>query len=208
MGDSYSTFEGYIPEGYPYYYNPEDGNTDVRNVNETWWHKIISETKSDLILNNSWSGSTIGYTGYYGSDCSQTSSFIFRFRELLKNNFFIDNDINTIFVFGGTNDDWCGAPLGELKNSDWQESDLYNVLPAITYFMYTLRKNMPNATIIWIINTELKSEITECMINSAELYGITAITLKDIDKTHGHPTIKGMNQIKNQILNKIYHSEY
>lgn len=203
FGDSYSTFEGCIPEGYAVYYNPNGGDTDVRNVKETWWHQLISETKSNLILNNSWSGSTIGYTGYNNSDCSKSSSFIFRFRELLKNNFFVDNDINTIFVFGGTNDSWSGAPLGEFKASDWQESDLYNVLPAISYFMDTLKKNLPDTKIIWVINTELKPEITECMIKSAELYGITVVPLQNIDKSCGHPSVKGMEQIKNQILNSL-----
>ena len=68
IGDSYSTFKGYIPEGYAPYYTNEPGNTDVRRVEETWWHQLQAETDCRILLNNSWSGSTICYTGYNDVD--------------------------------------------------------------------------------------------------------------------------------------------
>ena len=38
FGDSYSTFAGYIPDGYAVYYSTEEREqTDVRRVEETWW---------------------------------------------------------------------------------------------------------------------------------------------------------------------------
>ena len=94
FGDSYSTFEGYIPKGFAVYYSESgSGETDVRNVKETWWHRLISETNSDLIQNNSWSGSTICYTGYNG-DCSETSSFICRLNKLIDAGFFKENEFH------------------------------------------------------------------------------------------------------------------
>ena len=75
FGDSHSTFKGHIPAGYAVYYREEDGATDVRNVKETWWHQVIAQKELNLVLNNSWSGSTIGYTGYDNTDNSETSSF-------------------------------------------------------------------------------------------------------------------------------------
>ena len=76
FGDSYSTFKGFIPQGYVDYYRPE-GNpkTDLLHVEETWWHRLITKTESTLLLNDSWSGSTVCNTGYNG-DCSKTNSFI------------------------------------------------------------------------------------------------------------------------------------
>ena len=69
FGDSYSTFNGYIPEGYRTYYSEEWRNeTDVRKVEETWWKQFLSATGASLTQNNSWSGSTIGYTGYNNED--------------------------------------------------------------------------------------------------------------------------------------------
>ena len=65
FGDSYSTFENFIPAGYAVHYF-ENGRpeTDVTKVSQTWWHQVVTEADLNLILNNSWSGSTICYTGY------------------------------------------------------------------------------------------------------------------------------------------------
>ena len=142
MGDSYSTFEGYNPEGYRLYYAPvprPDTNTDVVKVEHTWWHRLLSQVEAKLILNNSWSGSTICYTGYNGDDNSHTCAFIYRLRQLVEEGFFEKNKIDTVFVFGGTNDNWCGAPLGEKKLSDWTEEELYSVRPAVYCYMDLLK---------------------------------------------------------------------
>ena len=82
FGDSYSTYEGYIPKGYAVYYNGHRGAVpDVFDVNNTWWRMLANRLLLDIVENNSWSGSTVGYTGYGGSDCSHSSSFIYRFEE-------------------------------------------------------------------------------------------------------------------------------
>ena len=204
FGDSYSTFERFVPDGYAVYYS-ENGRpeTDVTRVDQTWWHQVITEADLDIILNNSWSGSTICYTGYNNTDCSKTSSFIHRLHTLVRQGFFDKNNINTVFVFGGTNDSWANAPLGTMKNENWEHKDLFFVLPAITYFFKTLRDNLPQAHIYCLINTELKPEISAGMKIACQIYGITEISFETIDKNCGHPTIKGMEDIKNAVLNVL-----
>jgi len=204
FGDSYSTFEGYIPEGYGAYYPTEESiETNVRYVEETWWHQVISEIGGSLILNNSWSGSTIGHTGYNGQDCSGFSSFIFRFRELKEKGFFTENKIDTVFVFGGTNDSWSDAPVGKIKLSDWVEKDLFFVLPAVAYFLHDVKNTLPEAKVYCLINTELKPEIMEGMAGIAKASGVTPITFNNIEKCCGHPTVQGMIDIKNQVMSVI-----
>lgn len=204
FGDSYSTFEGYIPDGYAtYYYDEPQKNTDVTKVEHTWWHQLATKTHSNLILNNSWSGSPICYTGYDNTDCSMTTSFIYRLRQLKTQGFFDKNTIDTVFVFGATNDNWCGANLGELKFSDWTEKDFYNVLPALCYFFNLLKEYLPNTDIVCIVNTELKDEIVNAFSQICTCHNIKNVVLKDIDKSDGHPTIKGMTQICQQILENI-----
>ena len=204
FGDSYSTFENFIPDGYAAYYTKAGHpGTDVRRVEETWWHQVITKADMNLILNNSWSGSTICYTGYNNTDCSQSSSFIYRLRKLIEQGFFEKNKVDTVFVFGGTNDSWADASIGTLKYGNWNEKDLYSVLPAISYFLKTLKDKLPEARIYCLINTELKSEIFEGMREACRIYGITEITFDAIDKECGHPTIKGMQDIKNTVLNII-----
>lgn len=202
FGDSYSTFAGYIPEGNACYYSetprPE---TDVTKVQQTWWHQLMAETNSNLILNDSWSGSTVGYTGWNGVDNSKSASFIYRLRQLIARGFFEENKIDKVFVFGGTNDSWCNAPLGEVKEQTWEETDFYSVLPAIDYYLHLLKETLPQAKIYCLINTELKTEIVSCMKIACERYGITTVTFDSIDKRCGHPTIQGMKDIKNEVLN-------
>ena len=196
IGDSYSTFEGYIPNGFEAYYP----KLDVDEAGKTWWQTFAQKTGCNIIQNNSWSGSTIGYTGYNNSDCSQSSSFIYRYKKLKKEGFFESNKIDTILIFGGTNDSWSNAPLAEMQFSQWEERDLFNVLPAICYFANILKSDLPNAEIVFIINTEIKKEIQDAIEKAAGWYGLKSIRLANIDKELGHPTVKGMNDISNQLI--------
>lgn len=201
IGDSYSTFKGYIPEGYSFYYDDtESRGLDVRHVEETWWHKLLNVTGSKLALNNSWSGSTVCYTAYDKRDCSQDSSFIFRFREIIKSGFLESSDIDTVILFGGTNDSWANSPLGKAKLSDFDESDLYYVLPAICYFIKLVKESLPNSNILYVINNSLKPEIVDTIKTASDHFGIEYVELKNIDKKNGHPTVKGMDDIFKEIM--------
>lgn len=204
FGDSYSTYEGHIPAGYAVYYSGHRGaEPDVFDVRNTWWGRLIAETDSTLVQNNSWSGSTIGYTGYNNSDCSHSSSFIYRFEKLLAEGFFEEHRIDTLFIFGGTNDSWSNAPLGESDKELVEDSDLFCVLPAIKHFVARLADKLPDTKLVIIGNCDIKSEITDALALAAERAGATYVGLSDVDKINGHPTELGMEQIKNQILASV-----
>ncbi len=198
FGDSYSTYEGYIPEGYAVYYP----NNDVNDVSKTWWTMLAKEAGFEVVLNNSWSGSTICNMGYDG-DCSKTSSFIFRLNQLIENGFFEKNKIDRVLVFGGTNDSWTENVCGEPKYSDWTEEDLLVVLPGISYFMDKLSSIMPKEKIHVIINSELRADVTDGIADICSHCEIPYTRLENIDKTDGHPTYAGMTAIKNQVLRDI-----
>lgn len=200
FGDSYSTFQGFNPDGYEIYY--PTCSTDVKSVEQTWWARFIKNTNGKLLQNNSWSGSTIGYTGYNSTDCSKSSSFIYRYRQLREEGYFKNNKIDTVFVFGGTNDSWADAPLGEMQFLNWEEKDLYFVLPAICYFMSTLKKELPNAGIYFLINTELKPAIGTCIKEAGKYYNVDTIELKNVEKVDAHPNCAGMKSISEQVLAK------
>lgn len=200
LGDSYSTFEGYMPEGYGSWYNKEDTNkANITDVSQTWWKMLLSETDSELVLNSSWSGTTICNTGYDGADC-RNSSFVSRFKKKIKEGFFTENKIDTFFIFGGTNDNWANSPVGEFKYSDWTEQDLYSFLPALCCFLNDVKSTLTDTRIVYIINSELKDEITNGIKTACKHYGVETIELENISKDYGHPTDKGMVDIKNAIL--------
>lgn len=203
FGDSYSTYEGYIPEGYAAYYSGKrDSAPDLSSADKTWWGRLLSSTDSTLAQNNSWSGSTIGYTGYNG-DCSTSSSFIYRFETLLADGFFAKNKIDTLFVFGGTNDSWCNAPLGELKYDGIERAELFSVLPAISYLAKRLKEELPLTRLVFLINCGLKKEIAEAIKSVAEHYCAESVELFDITKVSGHPDEVGMKQICEQIISAL-----
>ena len=173
------------------------------NQEETWWSRMLSETGATIVQNNSWSGSTICYTGYEGRDCSMSSSFIYRYRQLRTGGFFEKNKVDTLFVFGATNDSWSNAPLGEMKFEGFVEKDLYQVLPAICYFMKTLKAELPEVRIVFIANCDIKKEITDCMKAAGEKFGVEVIELSGVDKLCGHPTPLGMKNICDQVLSAL-----
>ena len=63
---------------------------------------------------------------------------------------------------------------------------------------------MPQACILCILNADvLKAEITKGYTEACGYYGIQAIGVRNIDMINGHPTVKGMAQIKDQILENL-----
>ena len=204
LGDSYSTFEGAIPKGFASWYLTEYSEkdkdcTDVTSITETWWYKFSKETGSKIALNSSYSGSTICNTGYGGGD-STGSSFITRADNLISEGFFDINSIDTILIFGATNDHWAGSPLGQMKYSDWTKEDLKAFRPALCYLLSRLTENAGGARIIYIINTGFSAEIENSIVTACNRYGVETLKLSDFSKTDGHPNIAGMESIKNQLI--------
>lgn len=203
LGDSYSTFEGQIPAGYACYYTttprPE---TDVTKLEQTWWYRLFKETNANLLLNSSYSGSTICNTGYDKVDYTDRS-FISRLDELIENGFFENNRVDTLFIFGGTNDSWAGSPVGEIKYENWSKDDLYAVLPAVCYLLHRVKTATNVKKTYVIVNTSLSTAIEKGLLEAAAHYGVNSVRLEKIAKNGGHPSIEGMENIKNEILAKI-----
>lgn len=198
LGDSYSTFAGHIPEGNVVYYSSEDThNSGVTRVEQTWWHQLLCATDSQLVRNESWSGSTIGYTGYGGEDYTHLC-FNTRLDKLYEEG--VLADVDTLLIFGGTNDDWCGAPEGERKYEGWTREDMYCALPAIGRLFCRVAEILPHVRVYAILNTELKGSIRDALVAAASRNGVKVIPLSDIHKVMGHPSDVGMTQIKDQLL--------
>ena len=65
------------------------------------------------------------------------------------------------------------------------------------------QNRFPGTRIVFIINSELKAEVTDAIKETCKHYGVEYIELHDTDKNHSHPTVKGMAQIKDQVLQYI-----
>jgi len=191
LGDSYSTFYGYLtPDTNFCWYGEIERENDVKKVEETWWYSLVNKEGYQLELNNSFSGSTVCNTGYNKEDYSDRS-FITRMDNL--------GNPDIIMVFGGTNDNWAGAPIGEFKYNDWTKEELYTFRPAFAYMLNYLKTQYPEADIYNIINSGLSDEVTQSMEDICRHYNITNIRLHSIDKQSGHPSIRGMKEIREQV---------
>lgn len=198
MGDSYSTYKGYNPEGYHVYYSDERTAAPiVSGAEKTWWKIFEKENNLNTVLNDSFSGSTICNT--VREALTIESSFVSRIDRYISESFFVENKINTMLIFGGTNDSWINSPVGELKYSNWTADDLKCVLPAFCYLIDKAKNVAEN--IIVIINSGLKEEITNGFMEACEKNQIKYVYLKEIDKENGHPTELGMEQISQQVTN-------
>lgn len=197
LGDSYSTYEGFIKPATNemwYFANETGDRTDVRDVTQTWWWQFIKENGFRLEQNNSYSGSTISYKGYNESNY-QPRSFITRVNNL--------GSPDILLIFGATNDSWANVEVGEYKWEGQTDMDLYTFRPAIARLMKDVTVRYPNVDIYYIINSELRPEIVESVETACRKYGVPTIRLKDIDKINGHPSIKGMRQIADQLKEAI-----
>lgn len=197
FGDSYSTFEGWLtPDtNEPWYWKEDspnrDKNNDVSKVEHTWWHQVIDKMGWKLEMNNSYSGSTVGYYGYQQENY-QPRSFNTRVAYLGEPDIILSCCI--------TNDSWTGEKVGEYKYANWTENDMWYFRPAMARLCSTLRANYPNARVYFILNTELKDEHSESMRVICRHYGYPLIELHDIEKQDGHPSQKGMTAIAEQVM--------
>ena len=198
LGDSYSTFEGYVdPETNDLW--PHYDTIGVTDVSLMWWHQVATEMGWVMDVNNSFSGSLLcnmNAADYYGP-----YSFIRRMDHL--------GNPDVIFIFGGTNDVWDGAPFGDFVYSDWTEEQLCCIRPATSYILDWLKRRHPQAKLYFMIDLdfcpggipeETRTTFIESMHVITSRYGVECIDLHDIHKQWWHPDARGQASIARQMI--------
>lgn len=204
LGDSYSTFEGCIPEGYANWYWVGEGGNDVHSADSTWWSHLQRRTGVDILLNSSYSGATICNIGYRGEDYTDRS-FVTRAKtDIVREDGKAGRcgEIpDAVLIFGGTNDCWAKSPRGKVVDpAEWRSANLNECFPATSYLLGYLKEKLPAETrVIVIVNTELGEEFETSFAEACKLYGAECVQLKDIHKIRNHPSQLGMRQIADQL---------
>ena len=148
-------------------------------TNELWYYAKNSEQKTDVKdVRQTWWHQLIKENGwrlavnnsYSGATISYTG---------YDGNDYSPRSFNTrmdnlgqpdiIFIFGATNDSWAGSPIGDFKYEDIKKADLYEFRPALAHMLRWMTDRYVNTEIYFILNTE------------------------------GHPSVKGMRQIADQV---------
>jgi hypothetical protein len=198
LGDSISTFAGYIPEGNNIWYPKEPDYNNVQNVDETWWKMFEAEFGSTVEVNNSYSGSPISYDGWgEGIDSgAKTWSFVGRCGNI--------GNPDLILVFGGTNDSGIinsyGGTVGEYKYADWTDDDLTAYRPALAYLLNKLLTDHPDAQIVFMLGSWIIADVKESTRIICEHYNVPCVELTGVTMQGGHPDKAGMVTIKNQLI--------
>ncbi len=215
LGDSISTFEGFI--------NGIDGSAEnmsfydstVMSVNETWWRRIAN-TKGWYIMSNesigntrvTWDGTEVNNMGigqrYYMAGDSRIDS--------LGRNGAPDK----IFIFGGTNDYLNGVNPGKIDEIDLNDVTVFT--NAYSVMINKIKNKYPNADIIClapyvpITNPDAASNanaIADAIVNVSRKYNCKYADLRNITFVNEdflgdvHPSSSGMEKIANYVLNNV-----
>ena len=189
LGDSLSTFQGYIPEGNAVYY--PNTNNDVTAVEQTWWMQLINSSNAVLDTNNSWSGAKV--SGNLNSAYTNRIGLV--------------GNPDFLIIHGGTNDRWQNVPVGSLhfeaENSDLnieEFADSYDLLVRKAIGLY------PNANIILIIPniSEEYASIINAIYKNYQLFACIDLRNYRFTWAAGHYQIEDMTTVKDAISKEIF----
>jgi len=227
LGDSISTYEGWIPDGYAKYYP----RGDIDSYEKTWWWKLIQLSGMTLCRNASWSGSTVvGGTGNTEgfAGCSDT-----RINDLTNPN---NGDTPDIIICYISTNDWVSKQIGTFSSTDEVDKTSENITqiaPAYALMLYKIRNAYPNAVVYCVTSFEgriANSDDTYPIINAfgetihdvnhaiseiAHIFGARVIDL-NVSGIHYwnvanymvdgrlHPNSKGTDVISKLIYKQLY----
>ena len=191
IGDSISTYQDYIPEGYDCFYPYP--TADVNDVNFTWWMQVVNKLGAGLFVNNSYSGSCVSTTN---SSATQNDS-------RLATTVFGEEKPDVIVIYMGSND--CASIFVDLQGFG----------PAYEKMLQKLQALCPDAEIVVctlaktiFYSSEDQAAYNEKIIEAANKYNATLLDLSDADISNhlvdsAHPKTSGMNIIASKVIEEL-----
>ena len=224
LGDSISTFAGYIPvaDGFNLEHLARYPQNDLlTDVDETWWMQVISELEAKLGINDSWRGATVSgatpvTTGTTGENAAMSN--LTRIQNLGAN-----GTPDVILFYGGTNDLAHVPKVGsfnpdiaptivDLITKKWD-----NLAEAYVHTLLRLRHYYPNAIIMAMLPTYTKSyystnklaQANAVLAQICDYYDVPYVDLRDCGITSAnlpdgiHPDANGMDYITQAVLDAL-----
>lgn len=215
LGDSISTMEGAIPEGYMCFYQGDMLEASgVRTSAHTWWSQVISFLGGELLVNDSWSGcrvTAVSEGDLFPSGCSPRRTSRLHKEEIQP---------DVIMVYMGFNDWAAGVRVegGELNHGSF--------CFAYREMLEQLQENYPNAE-IWCFTLPRTEMVSQPQFRFPEAFAGTHIRMYNdwirrlaggmgcklvdleamafaYDTVDGtHPTALGMETLANRVLRSV-----
>ena len=226
LGDSISTFDGWIPFGFNVFY-PLDG--EVTNVSQTWWMMLMEDTGMELCANNSSSGSLCSGDSL-AEDGMQYACSTFRLSFLTGKQ---GKMPDIIIIYMGTNDLLNGIPIGDNDGTNLvEEGEIENFSDAYSLILDKLASDYPASQIYcctlvpvgdWGIAQPFvtfengigltSKDYSDCIRTIAENKGVPVIdlyncgieidNLQDMTSDGIHLTPEGMKCVERAVLSGI-----
>ncbi len=136
LGDSITTYQGYIPNGYDTYYTA----SNLASVDDTWWKKVIDATGMNLCVNESYSGTRVAVTSWLGdyAGCLPKRCMNLHTAEHIP---------DKIFVAIGCNDFNNEIEIGEYSASKGLNFDNTKFTDAYAQMLYYITTKYPMAKV-------------------------------------------------------------
>ena len=224
MGDSISTFAGYIPtaDGFNLEHLARYPQADLlTDVNETWWMQVITALDAKLGINDSWRGATLSggapvTTGTTGENAAMSN--LVRIQNLGAN-----GTPDIILLYGGTNDLAHVSKVGSFNANtapstvDLTTAKWDNLADGLVHTILRMRHYYPNAQIVALLpavtasyySNEKLAEGNAVMAQICEHYGVPYADLRECGITTAdlpdgiHPNAAGMDYITEAVLDVL-----
>lgn len=224
LGDSISTFAGYIPvaDGFNREHlarYPQDNL--LTDVNETWWMQIINQLDAKLGINDSWRGATV--SGAHAVTTGSTGENAAMHNLTGIQNLGSNGTPDVILFYGGTNDLAHVSKVGtfdpdtapdtvDLTTQKWD-----NLADGYVHTLLRLRYFYPDAQIVAMLPTytngyysdEKLAEGNAVLAIICEYYGIPYVDLRycgisteDLPDNI-HPDATGMDYITQAVMDAM-----
>lgn len=138
IGDSISTFTGYVPTGYARYYPRQD----VTSVDKLWWKIALDKTGMQLLKNAAWASSTVAGDDTQGAIVASSDA---RIADLADG----DTKPDIVIVLIGTNDFGRSYSIGTFTDTDTipTASNIADFKPAYAKMIGKIHTAYPDAKV-------------------------------------------------------------
>ena len=138
VGDSISTYEGFVPDGYEVFYDQGmQWANGLASVYDLWWAQVNQFLDAFICVNNSYSGSRVSGTGFPAASSEE------RMSHLHHKNYLPD----IVLVYVGFNDFGNGVKINGNNPLNEKEPSMY-FQSAYELMLNRIKSNYPLAQII------------------------------------------------------------
>ncbi|MFA6627937.1 MAG: InlB B-repeat-containing protein [Bacilli bacterium] len=177
LGDSITTYAGYIPDGFAHFYPYP--TADLADMNQTWWMKFINHYGMELLVNNSWSGSAVSAGGSSAGYSMERLKYLY-IGEVKPDVILIfmgANDAPSVYITLEQFDIAYGQMINNIKSSSPNSEIVLCTLPSISLYTAADQEShnavikkyaaMYEITVIDFTTAFTRSECSQYLVDSA-----------------------------------------